>query len=142
MFPCALSAFAELMNIDFPLDVTITGVSVDSRQVLPGYLFFALPGAKVDGHAFLQEVAVKQAAAAVVLDSYFGEDDGLPLLRVPDVLQALQLAAQRWLQSVNPQVVAITGSVGKTTTKEFVATLLRTRYRVCASPGNQNSQIG
>lgn len=137
-----LSQFANLMGLSCPLPVTLTGVAVDSRKIAPGNLFFALPGEKTDGHAFLRDAAAKRAAAAVVLSSFQGESFGLPLLRVPNVLDALQTAARNWLAQFQPQVVAITGSIGKTTTKEFTAALLRKRYRVCASPGNQNSQIG
>ena len=91
-------------------------------------------------HGFLKEVAVR-GAAAVVDASYLGENFGLPLLKVPDVVEALQKLAQT-IQALRKQrIVAVTGSVGKTTTKEFIATLLSQKYTVAKTPGNSNSQV-
>ncbi len=117
----------------------ITSFAVDSRQVEGGALFLALKGERTDGHLFLGDAAAKGAVAAVVAADYTGDDFGLELLRVPNVLQALQGAAAR---KEKGRVVAITGSLGKTTTKEFTRTLLAERFDVFASPGNRNSQVG
>ena len=124
-------------------DVPITGFSVDTRTLQPGDIYFALPGAKVDGHHFLVQAAEKGASAAVVSRNFNGNGYGLPLLCVGDTLKALQELSKNVL-SCFPQIkiVAITGSVGKTTTKDFTATLLREKYRVSANPGSYNSQIG
>lgn len=119
-----------------------SGVAVDSRLVKPGNLFFALPGDQTDGHAYLPAAAEKGAISAVVLNNYSGSDHGLSLIRVPDVLEALQTLAKNYLKAVGAQVIAITGSVGKTTTKHFLAQLLAIKFKVAASPGNANSQIG
>lgn len=119
-----------------------SGVAVDSRLLRQSDLFFALPGAQVDGHTFLEEVSLKGASGAVVLSSYHGPDFGLPLIRSPNVLASLQTLAKTLLAQANMKVVAITGSVGKTTTKDFIAGLLHRKFRVSASPGNSNSQIG
>lgn len=116
-------------------------MAIDSRQVQRGDLFFALSGNRVDGHQFLKEVAAKGGIAAVVRTDYQGEDHGLFLIRVPDVLLALQELARKVLEKRAPQVVAITGSLGKTTTKAFASTLLRSKYRLNASPLSYNSQI-
>ncbi len=118
------------------------GVGIDSRKVAPGQLFFALKGERADAHDFLEEVASKGAAAAVVSEGYQGGDFGLKLLRVPDVLGSLQGLAKEVLAKRGTRVVGVTGSVGKTTTKEFIATILGGRYRVAKSPGNSNSQVG
>jgi UDP-N-acetylmuramoyl-tripeptide--D-alanyl-D-alanine ligase len=139
-----LNHIAHILQISPPIKVglPITGYTVDSRMVQPGHLFFALPGAQVNGHAFLNLVAAAGARAAVVDRGYRGPDFGMALLPVDDVLKALQMLAQRMLSDQRPLIVAITGSVGKTTTKEFIRVLLCQNYRTVASPGNQNSQIG
>jgi UDP-N-acetylmuramoyl-tripeptide--D-alanyl-D-alanine ligase len=120
----------------------ITGFCVDSRQIKPNNLFFALKGARVDGHDYLQEVKSLGAIAAVVSNEYPGKIDGLLLLKVDDVLSSLQKLAKQVLASLPMKIVAITGSVGKTTTKDFTTTLLREKFEVAAFPGNPNSQIG
>lgn len=118
------------------------GVAVDSRLVCGGDLFFALPGAQVDGHFFLADAASKGAVGAVVQTDYKGADYGMPLLRCHDVLQSLQELAKAYLKKSCTKVVAVTGSVGKTTTKDLIGHLLRVKYKVAVSPGNSNSQIG
>lgn len=118
------------------------GVSVDSRLHQQKNLFFALEGAQVDGHFFLKDIATKGAAGAVVKNSYKGPDFGLNLLFVEDPLDALQVLARKILSRSKSRVVAITGSVGKTTTKDFITTLLQEKFNVSASPGNSNSQVG
>ncbi len=120
----------------------ITGFSIDSREVKKGDLFFALKGANFDAHGFLKEVAFRGAAAAVVEASFLGESSGLPLLKVPDVIEALQKLAQTIQMMRKQRIVAVTGSVGKTTTKEFITTLLSQKYSVAKTPGNNNSQVG
>jgi UDP-N-acetylmuramoyl-tripeptide--D-alanyl-D-alanine ligase len=143
MKPMKLKAFSELLGVAIDSEKLITGVCTDSRLINPGDLFFALSGDRVDGHTFLKDCAEKGAAAAVVLTSYSGPNFGLHLLRVEDVRDALQLSAKRLLEKYHPKkVIAITGSVGKTTTKEFVSTLLRERYSVASTKGNANSQVG
>ncbi len=119
-----------------------TAVAVDSREVKPGTLFFALEGAKVDGHSFLAQAAVSGAVAAIVDPSYSGDAFGLPLMRHPDRIAALQLLAQKTLLSYGTPIVAITGSLGKTTTKCILAAIFAKRYRLATSPANYNSQIG
>src|SRR5579863_8630954 len=119
----------------------ITGFCFDSREVKKGELFFALKGAHFDAHGFLKEVASRGAAAAVVDASYLGENFGLPLLKVPDVVEALHKLAKTIQAQRKQRIVAITGSVGKTTTKEFIATLLSRKFTVSKTPGNSNSQI-
>lgn len=118
------------------------GVSVDSRLHQPENLFFALPGMKTDGHLFLKEIASKGAAGAVVKNDYQGPDYGLTLLHVEDPLESLQNLGKEILRRSQSRVVAVTGSVGKTTTKDFIKTLLLEKFQVAASPGNSNSQIG
>lgn len=128
--------------IDLIKKISANNFATDSRQAKPGTLFFALKGARADGHEFLADVAEKGAVGAVVHESYKGPSFGLHLIFVKDVLDALQQLARECLVRCNPRVVAVTGSVGKTSTKEFISTLLRRKYRVAASPGNSNSQVG
>lgn len=120
----------------------IQGFSVDSRLCQQGHLFFALPGEKMNGVNFLSDVASKGAIAAVVNRDYNGPDFNISLLRVDDTLIALQNLAKVVLAKSKSRVVAVTGSVGKTTTKDFLSTILGEKYRVSCSPGNNNSQIG
>lgn len=140
MFPLPMSHLARLLGQESSSATLVFEAFVDSRK--KGDLFFALPGAKQDGHQFLKEVKEKGAVAAVVHKSYQGPHFGLELLPVADVLEALQNLARLCLRQMKPQVVAVTGSMGKTTTKDFLTELLKTRYRVFSSPGNANSQIG
>lgn len=139
-----INSFDQIKNLipcQFLKPCQFHGVSVDSRNIRKGELFWALPGQTVDGHAFLEEVARKGAAGAVVHKSYQGPDYGLPLLYVPDCLHSLQECARLVLAKLHTKIVAVTGSIGKTTTKEFLKTLLGLKYKVGASPGNFNSQI-
>jgi UDP-N-acetylmuramoyl-tripeptide--D-alanyl-D-alanine ligase len=136
-----LSDIAALLNLNVTRDAAICGFEQDSRKVEKGFLFFAIKGEKTDGHHFLREVALRGAYAAVVSHSYAGEDFGLVLLHVADVLDALQSLARQVQQRRNPRVIGVTGSVGKTTTKEFIAGLLEARFKVAKTPGNANSQV-
>ncbi len=120
----------------------IVGFKQESRSIEPGDLFFAMKGERVDGHSFLQEVAERGARGAVVSSAYRGEAFGLQLFRVEDVLASLQSLAKQVHALQPPKVIAVTGSVGKTTTKEFIVTLLEGSFRVGKTPGNANSQVG
>jgi len=136
-----LSQVADCLQLKVP-EREITGFSFDSREVQKGHVFFALKGEKFDAHGFLSEVASRGAVGAVVEASYLGDSYGLCLLKVPNVVEALQRLAQVAQESRRQRIVAVTGSVGKTTTKEFIATLLAQKYTVSRTPGNNNSQVG
>lgn len=118
------------------------GYSVDTRGLKQGDVFFALKGAKVDGHQFLEQAYKNGASCAVVSNEYKGQDFGLKLLKVKDPLRAMQDLASHRLSCGCMKIAAVTGSIGKTTTKDFLSTLLQTKYRTASSPGNSNSQIG
>ncbi|CAG0977514.1 UDP-N-acetylmuramoyl-tripeptide--D-alanyl-D-alanine ligase [Anaerolineales bacterium] len=136
----------------------ITEAVIDSRQAIPASLFVAIPGEKVDGHDFIAEAFKRGASFALTqketpgyrtLDLRDGLttespfDLSLPLcLRVDNTTSALQQIARFWRRRLNLRVVGITGSVGKSTTKEMVAEVLGTRYRTLRSPGNLNNEIG
>lgn len=142
MKPTPLKEIAQLMGLSVNSDEVITGISVDSRHTNPGDLFFALPGSVSDGHAFIAEAHARGAKAVVVKKEFLGPTNGLPILRSPDVLKSLQDCARNFLRKSNAKIIAITGSLGKTTTKDFITTLLKDKFSVSSSPGNSNSQIG
>jgi UDP-N-acetylmuramoyl-tripeptide--D-alanyl-D-alanine ligase len=142
----------------------ITEAAIDSRQVIPGGLFVALPGERTDGHNFVGTAFSQGASLALVqrdmppefpvIDLRYGPvpvDSTMPValrtgqpfcLRVNDTLQALQQLAYFWRRKQNVRVIGITGSVGKSTTKELVAEVLSQRYRTLRNPGNLNNEIG
>ncbi len=128
-------------------DRPLSTVVVDSRQVNPGALFVALRGQKHDGHDFVLDAFVKGARAALV-ERLPTEVSGaasvyhLPLIQVSDTLLALQTLARYWRQRLGLPVVGLTGSVGKTTTKEVVSALLGFRFRVLKNEGNLNTEVG
>ena len=118
----------------------ITGISTDSRTIRPGDCFFAIAGENFDGHDYVAEVLRKGAACAVVSREVDGAT-GL-LLRVPDTIQALGDLARAY-RRMNPfKVVAITGSVGKTTTRQIVHHVLSRRFRTHQAQKSFNNNIG
>jgi len=117
------------------------GVVIDSRQVYENCLFIPIIGERVDGHDFVADVLSKGAAAALWQRDRGDAPEG-NLIIVDDTLIALQQLAKAYLQQCHPQVVGITGSNGKTTTKDMVAALLGQAYRVHRTAGNFNSHIG
>ncbi|MFM7237540.1 MAG: alanine racemase [Cyanobium sp.] len=118
----------------------IRGVAIDSRRVRPGDLFFALPGRHADGHRFLA-AALEAGAALVVIRRGWPRPEG-PSLAVADPLGALQQLAGWYRRRHIQQVVAITGSNGKTIVKDALTAAVASRFRVAASPGSWNSQVG
>jgi UDP-N-acetylmuramoyl-tripeptide--D-alanyl-D-alanine ligase len=137
----------------------ITEAAIDSRQVIPGSLFVAVPGERVDGHDFLAEAFKRGASFALIqqdaetsfrtLDLRAGlqaesiPDLTLPIcLRVDNTVTALQQIARFWRRQLDIRVIGITGSVGKSTTKEMITEVLSQRYRTLKSPGNLNNEIG
>lgn len=142
MFPLTFSQIAKILSQNSENQTIILGASFDSRKIKPGDLFFALRGEKFDGVTFLEEVAKKGAVGAIVPKEYNGDDFDLALLKVDDVVGALQTLAKHFLMLHEPKIVAITGSIGKTTTKEFTHTLLKERFKIGSTPGNANSRVG
>ncbi|MCX7974250.1 MAG: UDP-N-acetylmuramoyl-tripeptide--D-alanyl-D-alanine ligase [Candidatus Aminicenantes bacterium] len=113
----------------------------DSRLTQRSELFFALKGQR-DGHDFVLDAYKKGAGGAVVSRPIFGLPSDFALVKVKDTLLALQALAHQVLLSSKAKIVAITGSVGKTTTKELTAAMLASRYRVLKSEKNYNNEIG
>lgn len=137
-----LSEIASCLHCSGSYHGRALGFQQDSRLVEPGDLFFALQGERVDGHSFLKQIASQGAIGAVVSSEYQGESFGLQLFFVPDVLEALQELARFQHRKHSPFVIGVTGSVGKTTTKEFITTILSGKHLVAKTPGNSNSQVG
>ncbi|HBG73915.1 MAG: hypothetical protein A2X25_03320 [Chloroflexi bacterium GWB2_49_20] len=137
----------------------ITDTVIDSRQVIPGCIFVAIQGERVDGHDFIQDVFQQGASFALIEHDITGPftcvdlrtitdvnaiiEITLPIcLRVENTLAALQKIARYWRRKLEIRVVGITGSVGKSTSKEVIAEVLSERYRTLKSPGNLNNEIG
>jgi UDP-N-acetylmuramoyl-tripeptide--D-alanyl-D-alanine ligase len=141
MDPLPLSTIAEMCGGSLSRDseVTVSRISKDTRAIEPGDLYLALRGANFDGNQFVDAAADKGAVAAIV-DANVKAD--IPLIRVDDALAALQKLAAAWRDRLDLRVVGITGSSGKTSTKEFTAAVLSARYRVSKTQGNLNNHIG
>lgn len=140
------------------VETVITEAAIDSRQVIPGSLFIALPGERADGHDFVADAFRRGASFALIQrelkETFPTLDLRAPLasletpsrsplcLRVENTLTALQQIARFWRRKLDLRVIGITGSVGKSTTKELVAEVLGIRYRTMKNPGNLNNEIG
>lgn len=118
-------------------NVVFTGANNDTRKVQPGQLFVALLGAR-DGHDFVPQ-ALEKGAAAVLCSKPVGD---VPAILVEDTRIALGLIAKAYRAYLGMTVVGVTGSVGKSTTKEMIAAVLSTQYRVFKTPANHNNDLG
>lgn len=129
---------------------TFRGVAIDSRKAMPGDLFFALRGERADGHDFINEVVLRGAAGAVIQHevalspeaSRAASDRGFALILVPSTLQALSDLAGWYRRQLDITVIGVTGSVGKTSTKDMIGSVLAQKYPTYRNPGNLNSHIG
>jgi UDP-N-acetylmuramoyl-tripeptide--D-alanyl-D-alanine ligase len=156
-----LADLLEALTTVRPANATavVTEAAIDSRQVIPGSLFVAAPGEKVDGHDYLTDAFKRGASFALIqrdvdasfptLDLRNGLSAASPLtfdshlcLRVDNTVSALQQIARFWRRKLNLRVIGITGSVGKSTTKETIAEVLGVRYRTLKNSGNLNNEIG
>ncbi|MBF0477577.1 MAG: UDP-N-acetylmuramoyl-tripeptide--D-alanyl-D-alanine ligase, partial [Deltaproteobacteria bacterium] len=127
------------------IDRTLTGVSTDSRSLQAGSAFFALSGPNFDGHSFVAQAAAKGAGCAVVTEGATlptGIPPEFPMIRVPDTLTALGDLAAGYRRRFHMKLVGITGSNGKTTTKEMLGRILERRYQTRTTRGNLNNLIG
>ena len=118
-----------------------TGISKDTRSLRPGELYVALRGERFDGHAFVEAAFAAGAVGAMVEEGYAGPEPG-PLLRVRDPLDGLRSLACAYRDTWRASVVGITGSVGKTTVKEMIASVLSEKGKTHRTEGNLNNHIG
>ncbi|MEJ6400172.1 UDP-N-acetylmuramoyl-tripeptide--D-alanyl-D-alanine ligase [Nicoliella lavandulae] len=128
-------------NIDDYDNVTITSVAFDSRNLKPGALFIPLSGNQ-DGHQFIDSARQNGAVATLWMQDHANAPTDFPTLIVKDSLAALQTLSRYYLNKINPQVVAVTGSNGKTTTKDMIASVLATQFNVTKTHANFNNEIG
>ncbi|NEO32717.1 MAG: UDP-N-acetylmuramoyl-tripeptide--D-alanyl-D-alanine ligase [Symploca sp. SIO3C6] len=120
----------------------LTGITTDTRSLKSGNVFLALRGEKFDGHNFAA-AAIAQGAIAVIIErTQASELPGIPQLLVEDTLKAYQQIARWWRDQFSMPVIAVTGSVGKTTTKELIAAVLSTKGNVLKTQANFNNEIG
>ncbi len=124
----------------YDLFLASKGVNTDTRTLQPEQIFFALKGENFDGNAYAQKALESGAAYAVVLDSVPGDDPRL--LRFPDTLRALKELAACHRRHLDIPVIGLTGTNGKTTTKELIREVLAVHFNVKATQGNQNNDIG
>lgn len=120
-------------------ELAVTNVVSDSRKVQKGSLFVALRGSNFDGHDFVQS-AVAQGAAAVLVEHPV--KDSIPQIVVEDALKAYGCLAAGYRNAMDVRVIGVTGSVGKTTTKEMVAAVLESKFRTAKTDGNHNNDLG
>jgi UDP-N-acetylmuramoyl-tripeptide--D-alanyl-D-alanine ligase len=140
-----LSKIAEFVSAsgEFGSDEVAQGYSIDSRTVGPEQLFFAVKGERLDGHDFVEQALANGTVGAVVRRDQLGRyPETARLLPVEDTLVALQTLATAVRKRWGKPLVAITGSAGKTTTKEAIAHVLSARFRVLKSEGNFNNHFG
>ena len=124
-----------------PVEATFARGAIDSREVQPGDLFFALQGERQDGHGFVSQ-AISAGASGTVVERPLDAPNGAAVFHVSDSLDALQRLAAWWRRRHNVQVIAVTGSVGKTTCKELIASVLSARFLTQKSEANLNTEIG
>ena len=128
------------MTLDKSLSEKVDGISTDSRDIKEGDLYLAISGEKVDGHSFLEEAFAKGASTALVnksIDNFKGK-----LIKVDDPVYAIGKIAKTWRDQFQIPVIGITGSNGKTSTKELLKYILSAKYDIHATEGNYNTSIG
>ena len=129
---------AKKANITSNLE--ITGIAIDSRKVKQGDLFIPFLGENVDGHDYIESAFEKGAAASLSLKDDFVSDNNI--IYVNDSYEAIQSLAKHYLGSLNAKTIAITGSNGKTTTKDIITSVLSIKYKIHKTQGNFNNELG
>lgn len=122
------------------LDLEVTSVTVDSREAKPGCLYVPMRGTRADGHDFIPKAM--EAGALLTLTERKEEKPAFPCIRVDSTAEAIQKIAGFYRRALGIPVVGITGSVGKTSTKEMIAAVLSRKYRVLKTAGNFNNNLG
>ncbi len=140
--------FTPLTSLHLPETTLIRGINTDTRKFKSGEGFLALRGEKFDGHQFVQESIAKGASCVIVEQECFLDTEveqgsyNVPILQVENTLKAYQTIARWWRGRFSIPVIAITGSVGKTITKELIAAVLGTHGQVLKTEANYNNEIG
>lgn len=140
----SLGQIADWIGVELTAQssISIQRVMTDSRKIQPGDLFVALSGDRYDGHSFLEDVAARGASAAIVRRAYGQRPHGFPTLEVDDTLYGLQQLAGSYRKTLPAKIVGITGSNGKTSTKEFTFSVLSSKKKTWCTEGNLNNHIG
>ncbi|WP_370296039.1 UDP-N-acetylmuramoyl-tripeptide--D-alanyl-D-alanine ligase [Rossellomorea marisflavi] len=146
MFEKTINDICTMLDVKNDLssfsDIVVKGVSINTRTMEKGNLFIPFKGENVDGHRFVRS-AIEEGASAALWDvSVPNPPEDLPVLVVDDPLEALQALANQYRHELDLKVVGITGSNGKTTTKDIVANILAQKYKVHKTQGNYNNHIG
>ncbi len=131
---------AKSINLSETALAKSASITTDTRNIKPGDVFVALRGENFDGHEFVETAVSNGAIAAIVTNDF--KSAHLPLLQVNDTLQAYQQIAQWWRSQFSIPVIGVTGSVGKTTTKELIAAVLAAKGQVLKTQANYNNEIG
>ena len=121
------------------------GATIDSRGDCSSRLFFALKGEHTDGHRYVDDARSRGSCVSVVeredVADALGQAEA-PFALVDDALASLQILSSKYRNTLDLRVIAVTGSAGKTTTKEYIRLILKKKYKVYANPGNLNNHIG
>ena len=123
-------------------DTIVKGVTIDSRNVQKGNVYVPIVGAHNDGHSFIEQVKNGQVALAFWQKDHTPYPEGIPLILVEDTIEALGQLAQAYLASLDAEVIAITGSNGKTSCKDMLKSVYSLVKKSAATPGNRNNEIG
>ena len=144
MIKRSIAQLANMLGIKWQgnSETMVTGVTIDSRKIEKGNLFVPFKGEHTDGHVYVEQALKNGAAVALWQKDVPNPPENVELLIVDDTLAALQKIASSYLQEVNPKVIGITGSNGKTTTKDITDALLSTKYKVHKTSGNYNNHLG
>ena len=123
---------------------TVTSITIDSRNVRKNSVFVAIKGENFDGHSFVKKAVKNGSTVVVINEKSYKNFDGLkvPLVTVKDTTKALGDLANIWRKKINTKIIGITGSSGKTTTKEMLSQILKEKYKVNKTKANYNNQIG